>query len=284
MSRTSDRPTVLAEAATEPPVAVWRALRRPVRFLLPWWPWRCWAYLGSGFVLGYAVLLTLAVCVGLGLLLAVAGVGLLLLTAAVAGAVPLGRLERRRLRFAEPVPVGDPHTSLGGAGAAAWLRTRPRERAPGCDTALGRTIGITPATATTAQRTAARRPRQQASKPFSTSQISGTATAPARATAVATLGRHGVTAAAPRYPVAAQQPHSRCGPSGESRGKDSAQAAASSQPAAHQAGSRGGEGFGVMRPLQPGGSGPVCRPKSTLHGGVLPTSPRGGSWNGRPWA
>ncbi|MFJ6719156.1 sensor histidine kinase [Streptomyces sp. NPDC091259] len=129
MSRTSDRPTVLAEAATEPPVAVWRALRRPVRFLLSWWPWRCWAYLGSGCVLGYAVLLTLAVCLGLGLLLAPAGVGLLLLTAAVAGAVPLGRLERRRLRFAETARVGDPHTSLGGAGAGAWLRTRLRERA-----------------------------------------------------------------------------------------------------------------------------------------------------------
>ncbi|MFB6806334.1 sensor domain-containing protein [Streptomyces sp. NPDC056387] len=112
-----------------PPVAVWAVMRRPWRFLGSWWPWRCWAYLGSGFPLGYAVLMALVLLVGLGVLLAVAGVGLLLLLAAVAGAVPLGELERRRLRWAEPVPVTDPHASLAGAGAAAWLRTRLRERA-----------------------------------------------------------------------------------------------------------------------------------------------------------
>ncbi|MDK9495104.1 sensor domain-containing protein [Streptomyces katrae] len=115
--------------APAPPVAVWRAARRPLRFLGSWWPWRCWAYLGSGFPLGYGVLVALAVLLGLGVLLAVAGVGLLLLTAALAGAVPLGELERRRLRWVEPEPVADPHTSLAGAGPAAWLRTRLRERA-----------------------------------------------------------------------------------------------------------------------------------------------------------
>ncbi|MEV7542642.1 sensor domain-containing protein [Streptomyces sp. NPDC089915] len=113
----------------EPPVAVWRVLRRPVRFLGSWWPWRCWAYLGSGFALGYGVLCALALLLGLGLLLAVAGIGLVLLVGALAGAVPLGELERRRLRWVEPEPVADPHVSLAGAGAAAWLRTRLRERA-----------------------------------------------------------------------------------------------------------------------------------------------------------
>ncbi|MFB0632948.1 sensor histidine kinase [Streptomyces sp. AB3(2024)] len=112
-----------------PPVAVWAAGRRPWRFLRSWWPWRCWAYLGSGFPLGYAVLVALVLLVGLGVVLAVAGIGLLLLPAAVAGAVPLAELERRRLRWVEPAPVADPHTSLAGAGAAAWLRTRLRERA-----------------------------------------------------------------------------------------------------------------------------------------------------------
>lgn len=113
----------------EPPVAVWRMLRRPGRFLGSWWPWRCWAYLGSGFALGYGVLCALALLLGLGLLLAVAGLGLVLLVGALAGAVPLGELERRRLRWVEPEPVADPHVSLAGAGAAAWLRTRLRERA-----------------------------------------------------------------------------------------------------------------------------------------------------------
>ncbi|MCF3183150.1 sensor domain-containing protein [Streptomyces polychromogenes] len=110
-------------------MAVWRALRRPLRFLGSWWPLRCWAYLGSGFVLGYGVLCALALLLGLGVLLAVAGIGLVLLAGALAGAVPLGELERRRLRWAEPEPVADPHTSLAGAGAGAWLRTRLRERA-----------------------------------------------------------------------------------------------------------------------------------------------------------
>ncbi|MCX5381327.1 sensor domain-containing protein [Streptomyces sp. NBC_00091] len=116
-------------ASPVPPVTVWRAMRRPLRFLVSWWPWRCWAYLGSGFPLGYGVLLAVVLLVGLGVLLAVAGVGLLLLVAALAGAVPLGELERRRLRWVEPEPVPDPHTSLAGAGPAAWLRTRLRERA-----------------------------------------------------------------------------------------------------------------------------------------------------------
>ncbi|WP_405487156.1 sensor histidine kinase [Streptomyces sp. NBC_00096] len=113
-----------------PPVSAWAAMRRPGRFLVrSWWPWRCWGYLGSGFLIGYPVLVALAVLAGLGVLTAVAGIGLLMLLGTVSAAVPLGRLERRRLRFVEPLPVTDPHTSLAGAGAAAWLRTRLRERA-----------------------------------------------------------------------------------------------------------------------------------------------------------
>ncbi|MGW7311855.1 sensor histidine kinase [Streptomyces sp. NPDC054865] len=104
-------------------------MRRPPVFLGSWWPWRCWAYLGSGAVLGYAVLVLLAALVGLGVLLSVVGIGLVLLLTAVAGVVPLGELERRRLRWVDPAPVADPHTDLGGAGAPAWLRTRLRERA-----------------------------------------------------------------------------------------------------------------------------------------------------------
>ncbi|WP_326593488.1 sensor histidine kinase [Streptomyces sp. NBC_01294] len=104
-------------------------MRRPLRFLGSWWPWRCWAYLGSGFLVGYPVLVALGLLVGLGMVLAVAGVGLLLLLCAVLAGVPLGALERRRLRWVEPVRVADPHASLAGARPAAWLRTRLRERA-----------------------------------------------------------------------------------------------------------------------------------------------------------
>lgn len=69
------------------------------------------------------------VLLGIGVALAVVGIGLLMLIGAVAAGVPLAALERWRLRCVEPVPVPDPHTSLAGAGPAAWLRTRLRERA-----------------------------------------------------------------------------------------------------------------------------------------------------------
>ncbi|WP_371618791.1 sensor histidine kinase [Streptomyces sp. NBC_00454] len=127
----------------DPPVAVWAAMRRPVRFLLrSWWPWRCWGYLGTGFLFGYPALVVLAVLVGLGVLTAVAGIGLLLLVGAVAAVVPLGRLERRRLRFVEPLPVPDPHTSLAGARPAAWLRTRLRERATWREAGYAALLGL----------------------------------------------------------------------------------------------------------------------------------------------
>ncbi len=135
----------LPEPADRPPVAVRAAMRRPLRFLGSWWPWRCWAYLGSGFLIGYPVLLALGLLVGLGVVLAVAGIGLLLLLCAVVAGVPLGTLERWRLRWVEPVRVADPHTSLAGAGPAAWLRTRLRERATwrefGYATLLGPAFG-----------------------------------------------------------------------------------------------------------------------------------------------
>ncbi|WP_051837928.1 sensor histidine kinase [Streptomyces sp. NRRL F-2580] len=118
-----------AGPAAGPPAAVRAAMRRPLRFLGSWWPWRCWAYAGSGFLIGYPVLVVLGLLVGLGVVLAVAGIGLLLLLCAVVAGVPLGALERWRLRCVEPVPVADPHASLAGAGPAAWLRTRLRERA-----------------------------------------------------------------------------------------------------------------------------------------------------------
>ncbi|MFJ4859609.1 sensor histidine kinase [Streptomyces sp. NPDC088748] len=118
----------LPQPAEPPPVAVLAVMRRPVRFLGSWWPWRCWAYLGSGFLIGYPVLVVLVLLVGLGVTLALVGIGLLLLLGAVVAGVPLGALERWRLRWVEPVRVPDPHASLAGAGPAAWLRTRLRER------------------------------------------------------------------------------------------------------------------------------------------------------------
>ncbi|MEV8531906.1 sensor domain-containing protein [Streptomyces sp. NPDC051211] len=114
----------------EPPDALGSVMRSgPRRFLLSWWPWRCWGYHASGAVLGYAVLAALVVLIGVGILSSLLGIGLLLLTAAAVSGVPVGALERRRLRFVEPAPVAAPHGALAGAGPFAWLRTRLRERA-----------------------------------------------------------------------------------------------------------------------------------------------------------
>ncbi|GAA2242493.1 MULTISPECIES: hypothetical protein [Kitasatospora] len=50
------------EPAAEPSgLALWNSLRsRPVRFLCSGWPWRCWAYLLSGALLGAVTLVSAA--------------------------------------------------------------------------------------------------------------------------------------------------------------------------------------------------------------------------------
>ncbi|MEU6234232.1 sensor domain-containing protein [Kitasatospora sp. NPDC047058] len=111
-------------------VAVREALRaRPLRFLWTAWPVRCWAHALSGAVLGLLLLGVLAVLLSAGVVLSVAGVGLLVLLGAALAGIPVGVVERRRLRLVEPARVPDPHRPLPGAGRRARLRTRLRERA-----------------------------------------------------------------------------------------------------------------------------------------------------------
>ncbi|MEU2870190.1 sensor domain-containing protein [Streptomyces olivoreticuli] len=112
-----------------PGITVLQALRRPLRFLLSAWPLRCWAYLLSGAVLGLIVLAVLTVLVGAGVFLTVVGVGLLLLLCAALSGLPVGVVERRRLRLVEPAPLPSPHPARAGDGLPAWLRTRLKERA-----------------------------------------------------------------------------------------------------------------------------------------------------------
>ncbi|MFD7640826.1 sensor histidine kinase [Kitasatospora sp. NPDC059795] len=107
-------------------VAVWAAVRRrPVRFLVSGWPWRVWALLLSGAVQGVLVLLMLVVGLVVGVALSVLGVGLPILAATATLGVPVGAVERRRLRLVEPSPLPDPHRTV----ARQWLRARLRERA-----------------------------------------------------------------------------------------------------------------------------------------------------------
>lgn len=111
--------------------AAWQAARRPpLRFLISPWPLRCWAHALTGTLLGPAVLLTLALLIALGLTLTVVGIGLALLAAAALSGLPLGALERRRLRLVEPAaPLPGPHAPPPAPGVRAWLRTRLKERA-----------------------------------------------------------------------------------------------------------------------------------------------------------
>ncbi|MBT2400160.1 sensor histidine kinase [Streptomyces sp. ISL-100] len=111
-------------------VAVWEAMKQhPLRFLTSSWPLRCWAFLFGGMVLGLAVLVSFAALLFFGVMLSVVGVGLVVLTLTTVFGLPVANMERRRLRLVEPVPPPDPHSSLAGVSARAWLRTRLRERA-----------------------------------------------------------------------------------------------------------------------------------------------------------
>ncbi|MFF9348225.1 sensor histidine kinase [Streptomyces sp. NPDC014734] len=111
-------------------IAVWEVLReRPMGYLLTLWPLRCLAYVLSGAVLGYAVLIALIVLVVSGVTLSLFGIGLLILVATAVLGVPVAALERRRIRLVEPEPMADPHSLLSGVGIKGWFRARLEERA-----------------------------------------------------------------------------------------------------------------------------------------------------------
>ncbi|MER7707747.1 sensor domain-containing protein [Kitasatospora sp. NPDC097605] len=127
---TADTPPPSPSSSSSPDVAVQAALRaRPLRFPFTGDSLRCWAYLVGGALMGLVVVVLLAVLTVLGLGLSVIGVGLPLLLAVALSGLPVGALERRRLRLVEPLPVPDPHRALPGAGRRARIRTRVRERA-----------------------------------------------------------------------------------------------------------------------------------------------------------
>ncbi|CCH30128.1 Two-component system, sensor histidine kinase [Saccharothrix espanaensis DSM 44229] len=92
---------------------MWSAMAgSPLRFLGSAWPWRCVAHLSGtvavGVVLWFPVLALLPALPLLG--------------------VPVGAVERRRLRLVDPAPAADPHL-VAGPGVRAWLRRRLTEPA-----------------------------------------------------------------------------------------------------------------------------------------------------------
>ncbi|GAA1418200.1 sensor histidine kinase [Streptomyces thermospinosisporus] len=124
-------------------VAVWEAMRRrPLRFAFSAWPVRCWAFLLSGTVVGFVVLLLMAALLFVGVGLSVVGVGIVVLMGLAVLGVPVAALERRRLRLVEPEPLLDPHGSLPGTGVWPWLRTRLRERATWRELGYSLALGV----------------------------------------------------------------------------------------------------------------------------------------------
>jgi signal transduction histidine kinase len=107
---------------------LWRALTRP-GFVLSVWPWRSVAYLATTVPVGWAALIVLVVLVGVGVVTAVLVVGIALLLGAVLLGVPLGELERWRLRLMLPAPIRGPHRRPARPGLGGWLATRLREPA-----------------------------------------------------------------------------------------------------------------------------------------------------------
>lgn len=108
---------------------LWRALSRPHRLILTAWPWRALGYLFSGVLLGFVLLVLLVSAVGLGVLTLPVGVGAVLLVGVAFGGVPVGQLERRRLRLLGIPEPADPHLPVTEPGLRRWLAVRRRESA-----------------------------------------------------------------------------------------------------------------------------------------------------------
>ena len=110
------------------PRTIWQALADP-RFLMSRWPWRSMAYLGTGMLYGAAAMVLLFSLISVGLVLSLVVVGIPLLGAVCLAGLPVGALERRRLRWVSFAPVPDPHAAVTRPGFAAWLRSRLSEQA-----------------------------------------------------------------------------------------------------------------------------------------------------------
>ena len=100
----------------------WRLLRSPT-------PWRAWVYTASGAVLGAFTLVVVLALTAVGIVLSPLGIGLVLLTAVGLVGLPIGAVERRRLRLlGRSMPVS-PHRAMRAARPGRWLAVRLREGA-----------------------------------------------------------------------------------------------------------------------------------------------------------
>ncbi|GIG70208.1 sensor histidine kinase [Phytomonospora endophytica] len=105
----------------------WRALSSG-RLLRGWWPWRSVAYVAGGALAGFAAFIAITALLTLGVTLAVVLIGIPLLIAAALSGIPVGIVERLRLRLVDTRPAHDPHREPPRPGLASWARTRLTEQ------------------------------------------------------------------------------------------------------------------------------------------------------------
>jgi len=87
-------------------------------------PWRAAGYLVTGVLVGVPLLVGLLVLGVVGAALTPVLVGLPLLALLALTGVPVGAVERWRLRLMDPVRVPDPHRTPDEPGLTAWARLR----------------------------------------------------------------------------------------------------------------------------------------------------------------
>ncbi|MEU7046303.1 sensor domain-containing protein [Streptomyces varsoviensis] len=102
---------------------LWWALRRR-GYVRTRWPWRSAAYLATGAMCGAGAFGLLVTLILVGTVLSVLLIGLPLLAAICLAGVPMGALERHRVRLLGGTAVRDPHPAVARPGFVAWARTR----------------------------------------------------------------------------------------------------------------------------------------------------------------
>jgi len=91
--------------------------------------WRAWLYLGTGAALGFVALAVTVVLTAVGVALSPVLIGLIPLAVVGLSGVPVGAIERRRLRLLGERPAPSPHRPPAAGGWRQWLRTRWGESA-----------------------------------------------------------------------------------------------------------------------------------------------------------
>ncbi|MDI6101056.1 histidine kinase [Actinoplanes sp. NEAU-A12] len=110
--------------------------QRPAWFLRSSWPWRSWAYLALGAVVGSGALVSLYLPLLFAFLLGkqqvwvqATGLVVILPVSLLASGLLLGRFERWRLRLIDPLPLPKPPRQPAGVSWSGRLRDRLRKQA-----------------------------------------------------------------------------------------------------------------------------------------------------------